>query len=130
MSCDVLYEDLAALASGDLDEADRARLEQHVSQCPRCRRRLAALQKADAALQALPPVRPTASAVLVARRAVSEHTRGTRAPEIMTLAEVAEFLRVTPEQLGEVVEELPAFELGGQIRVRRTRLVEWIQHRL
>ena len=47
----------------------------------------------------------------------------------MTLDEVAAFLRIDPSDLGEVAEELPAFELGGQVRVRRERLIEWIQQR-
>ena len=129
MSCDVIYEELAAFASGDIDEQRREQLEQHISQCGHCRRRLEAIGKTDALLQTLAPLQPGRSAVLAARRAVSEQTRGARAPEIMTLAEVAVFLRVTPEQLGEVVDELPAFELGGQIRVRRTKLVEWVEQR-
>ena len=47
----------------------------------------------------------------------------------MTLDEVAAFLRLSDAQLDEVVEELPAFELGGQLRVRRQRLIEWLQQR-
>ena len=47
----------------------------------------------------------------------------------MTLEEVAEFLRISGDELGEIVEELPAFELGGRIRVRRAKLLEWIQQR-
>jgi hypothetical protein len=39
----------------------------------------------------------------------------------MTLGEVAEFLRVPPDALAEVAEDLPAFEIGGQVRVRLNR---------
>ena len=42
MSCEVTYEDLAALAAGDLDETRRAEVEAHLAGCPRCRGRLAA----------------------------------------------------------------------------------------
>ncbi len=129
MNCDVTYEALAALAAGDLEAPQEAELREHVSQCDGCRQRLASLRKADAALTALPPVQPPRRAILAARQALSEVTRGPRVPEIMTLREVAEFLRITPEQLGEIVEELPAFELAGQIRLRRERLIEWVQQR-
>lgn len=129
MNCDVTYEALAALAAGDVDATREAELREHVSQCSRCRQRLASVNRADAALTALPPVQPPRRAILAARQALSEVTRGPRAPEIMTLREVAEFLRITPDQLGEIVEELPAFELAGQIRVRRERLIEWVQQR-
>ena len=47
----------------------------------------------------------------------------------MTLDEVGEFLRIGPETLSEIAEELPAFELGGQVRVRRERLLEWVRRR-
>ena len=129
MHCDVTYEELAGFAAGDLDEQRQATIREHLLHCERCRRRNDALKKADAALAALPPARPRGSAILKARRALAEVTRGPHAAEIMTLEEAAEFLRITPDQLGEIAEELPAFELAGQIRIRRARLVEWVQQR-
>jgi len=47
----------------------------------------------------------------------------------MTLDEVAEFLRLSPGQLDEVASDLPGFELAGQVRVRRAKLLEWIERR-
>ena len=129
MDCDVTYDELAAFVCGDLDAGRDAEIREHLPCCGRCRKRLEALGRADAALAALPPFEPAASILLATRRALAEVTRGPGAPEIMTLEEVAEFLRLSPAQLGEVVEELPAFELGGQIRVRRARLIEWIRQR-
>jgi len=129
MASDVSYEALAEFAAGDM-AADRARaIEEHLPQCERCRRRLEALRKADALVQALPRMEPSARASLNVRRAVSKEIRGGDAPEIMTLDEVARFLRISPDALEEIAEELPAFELGGQIRVRRARLVEWVEER-
>ncbi len=129
MDCDVTYEELAALLSGDLGEARQAELRRHADGCPRCRDRLDALRRSDAALAGVPRVTPPGRVLLAARRALADVTRGASAPEVMTLAEVVAFLRLTPHQLGQVVDELPAFELAGQIRVRRERLVEWIQQR-
>ena len=31
--------------------------------------------------------------------------------------------------MGEIVASLPAFELAGQVRVRRSRLIAWIEER-
>ena len=129
MSCEITYEDLAAFASEDLEPARQNTIRDHVLACPDCRRRLATLDRADGLLASVSPVAPAPSAILAARRAFSDVTRGLQTREIMTLEETALFLRITPEQLGEIVEELPAFELAGQIRVRRTRLTEWIQQR-
>jgi len=129
MDCDVTYEELARFAAADLD-AGRARdVAEHAKSCGPCRRRLDAVRAVDAGLRALPRAEPPAAALLRTRRLLSDETRGTRAPEIMTLDEVAEFLRISLDDLEEIVLELPAFELAGQLRVRRARLIEWVEER-
>ena len=50
-------------------------------------------------------------------------------PEIMTPAQVCDFLQLTPDKFDEVVERLPGFEIAGELRFRRTRIVEWIERR-
>ena len=129
MGCETTYQDLAAFATGELEPQRQTQIDQHLSDCSSCRERLTALSRTDNLLASLTPVAPGNSTVLAARRALSELIRGPEVQEIMTLEETAGFLRITTEQLGEIMEELPAFELAGQIRVRRTRLIEWIQQR-
>ena len=129
MNCEITYEQLAAMVIGELDAKQAADICEHIAQCEHCRNRLAALNRIDEILITLRPLRPSASTVLATRRALAPEIRPAPASEIMTLEDMAEFLRITPEQLGEIVEELPAFELAGQIRVRRDRLLEWIQQR-
>ena len=129
MDCEVTYEELAALAAGDLAAAREAEVLPHLADCDRCRRRLEAIRRADAALAAMQPARTPVDALLAARRAISRVLRRGEPAEIMTLDEVAEFLRISPQELGEIAEELPAFELAGHVRVRRARLIEWIQQR-
>ena len=129
MNCQITHEELAAYTAGDLDARRQAEIDQHLPGCMECRQRLELLRQIDTALASLPPVQPSASALLETRRALAEFIRPKRYPEIMTLAEAADFLRVTPDELGEVSEGLPAFELAGQVRVRRARLVEWIEQR-
>ncbi len=128
MNCNVTYEELAALAAGDLDADRAAAVGDHIPGCERCTRRMAALGQADEALGALRPARPAASAILAARRAVAEEIRPSVDP-IMSLAEVATFLRIGEDDMGEILDELPAFELAGRIRIRRSRLIEWIAQR-
>jgi anti-sigma factor RsiW len=123
------YEDLAAFAAGDLDAEGAERIEQHARTCAACRTRLAALRRVDGGLRLMPRAEPSAGAVLAARRLVARETRGAGGPEIMTLSEVAEFLRVPPDALADVADDLPAFEIGGQVRVRRARLIEWVAER-
>ena len=75
------------------------------------------------------PERPSADELLTVRRALSDALGRSCGPEIMTLAEVAAYLRLSPEEMGEIIEELPAFELAGQVRVRRAKLREWVEQR-
>lgn len=129
MNCEITYEQLGALAIGELDAKQAAEIREHLAQCEHCRNRMAALNRIDEILMTLRPFHPPASTVLATRRALAPEIRPAPASEIMTLEEASHFLRITADQLGEIVEELPAFELAGQIRVRRDRLLEWIQQR-
>lgn len=129
MRCDVTYDELAALPAGDLSEARMCTLRRHVEGCPVCVSRLKALQGADRALASLPRAEPSAGAFLRTLRALSDMECGNDTSEIMTLEDVARFLHVPMEDLSEITKELPAFELGGRIRVRRGRLMAWIEQR-
>ena len=129
MACDVTYEELAGLVAGDLD-AQRGRwLQDHGASCPQCSGRIAALRGADGALRSLRRAEAPAHVLWRVRRALARELGGGSGPEVMTLEEVARFLRVRPEQLAEDVADLPAFESAGEVRVRRSKLIEWIQTR-
>jgi anti-sigma factor RsiW len=128
MTCDVTYEELAAFVAGDASP-DRAQwLGEHVRHCATCQAKSAAVAGIDSALHKLPRLQPTTQTVLKVRRAVSRGIPA-REPEVMTLQEVADFLRISLEDLYEAVDDLPAFELAGRILVRRERLIEWIDKR-
>ena len=128
MTC-ISHETLAQFAVGDMDTGDVSDVEAHIRSCPECRRRLEAVRKVDTALCLLRRAEPSAQALLDTRCLISEEIRIPQASEIMTLDDVAEFLRIGPGELEEIVEELPAFELAGEIRIRRTKLLDWIEHR-
>jgi anti-sigma factor RsiW len=129
MGCGIPYQELAAFAQGDLPTDRREAVEKHVTGCDGCRKRLAALRAVDVTLRSLPAERPSAETILAARRLLSEETRPRQESEIMTLEEVAAFLRIGPEEMRPFVTDLPAFELAGQIRVRRSKLLEWVEQR-
>jgi excisionase family DNA binding protein len=51
-------------------------------------------------------------------------------PEILTLAEAAEYLRCHPgtvRRLINAVRGIPSFRLGSAIRIKRADLDEWIR---
>ncbi len=129
MTCSVTYEELAAFACDDLPPERRAELRRHTGSCATCAGRLEALSRADARLAGLGRDQPDAGLLLRTRRALSRVTRPGSGPEIMTLDEVAEFLRVPAAALEDVAHGLPAFEFGGHVRVRRASLLRWIEER-
>jgi hypothetical protein len=129
MTADLTDEELAAYAAGDCAPDAARRIEEELGRDGSVRRRLHAIRRADAALRALPRRGPSAAALLDARRALAAETRTGVAPEVMTLDEVAAFLRVSTDDLAELVEELPAFEVAGRVRVRRARLLDWLERR-
>lgn len=52
--------------------------------------------------------------------------------EILTLEDVADYLKVTPRTIYRLAREgkLPAFKLGGVWRFRRSELQSWIDKEL
>lgn len=129
MRCDITYEELARWSSGEISSARSREIEDHAARCEHCRRRLESLREVDRTLPVLPRNEPSARALLNVRRALSAELRGEAGPDVMTIEEVAEFLRVSPEELERISDELPAFELAGRIRVRRAKLLEWVEQR-
>jgi anti-sigma factor RsiW len=129
VNCDVTYEELAAYVAGEASPDRVEVLRTHHAQCERCRSRIAALRRSDALLAATHRPEPGVEALLATRRALTRTIRRLQVSEIMTLEDVAAFLRIDADALEDIAEELPAFELGGQIRVRRQKLIEWIEQR-
>jgi len=103
MNCEVTYRELAAFSAGDLDATRQVRIREHLLNCGRCLSRLASLNKADAVLAGRPASRTSEGAISAERLRPSKETRGSHAPKLSTLDEVAGLLRVTPEELGQVV---------------------------
>lgn len=124
MTCPFTDEQLAAWSTAGAE----AGIEWggHVARCPSCQTRLTALQRMDQLLrQTITQPVPAA----LAERVRATLQRQWKSTEILTLEEVAAFLHLSIDQLDEITDELPAFELAGQIRVRKTKLLEWIEAR-
>ena len=129
MNCELTHEEVAAYAAGEGDAAHRAHVKRHLAKCAACRERTDAIGRADRELTHPPPFAPSPEAVERTRAAIAQELAHLNPPEIMTLEEAGRMLRLSPEELGEIASELPAFELAGRIRIRRGRLLEWIAQR-
>ena len=128
MSCSLTYEELAEYTAGDALPRRAVEIAAHLEQCAECRRRIQVLWGADESLRAYAHEALPEGAALEAWRAIAQEAQA-RDPEIMKLDDVAVFLRVPLDSLERVVGDLPTFEVGGHIRVRRTKLMEWIEQR-
>lgn len=127
--CQVGDEELAAFAAGDLPEDRQRTLADHAATCEHCARRLHALSSVDSALsQFMQQPVPDTTAQRVFGRVLQSAPVPT-VPEILTLREAAAFLRISEEDLQDLLDELPVFELGGQLRIRAQRLRQWIEQR-
>jgi hypothetical protein len=129
MTCVLTHEELAAWLAEDCVSERAAQIAAHVNECEGCRGRVASLHKVDQALHTLAGPEPPAACSRRALDAALAETRASRPQEVMTLEDVAAFLRIPPDDLEEVAEELPAFEIAGHVRVRRAKLLEWIERR-
>jgi excisionase family DNA binding protein len=129
MECTVSYDELAQYAAGDTAPERAQEIKEHLVACEACRHRLEALTEVDRGLSVLRPFEPPARAIWQTRQALSRELRGSSVPEIMTLDEVAAFLRVSVDDLEQIVTDLPAFEVGGKIRIRHAALLEWVEQR-
>ena len=49
--------------------------------------------------------------------------------EVLTIEEVAAFLRVDPDELEDDLVSMPVFEIGGRLRMRKSKLLEWMEER-
>jgi anti-sigma factor RsiW len=129
MSCTVEPVVLLAYLDGELADDERPRLEAHLQHCAECAGRLAQLRRSGQALQ------EEAHADLpdAVRRRLGRTLGGAAAPdawpEVMALEEVARYLGITLDELDRLAADLPAFEVAGRIRVRRSELGKWIARR-
>ena len=126
MTCLECQQLLSPYQKGELDADDANRVAGHVANCPACAKRIAALEHLDDMLRGL-PAPPTPTSVLMSvRERVHEDVAG---GEIMDAGQVAAFLKLTQEQVLDSLDELPCFEIAGQIRFRRAALMQWIEER-
>lgn len=127
MNCDP--HTLLAYLDGQLNPEAEAETIRHLAACAACRQSLAALRRAESGLAGLAADGPAADALARVQSRIRQDLGMTREREILTLAEAADLLRLTSDQLATVLDDLPWFELAGQIRFRRQALLDWVQER-
>ena len=132
MTCEECDSLLWAFAAAELDGEKRVSVEQHVSRCPTCQRRLDEVRRLRAAAQDLADASPSLSLCLETKEALRlelEREGRVRAAfgPLMDADELAKYLKVDVALVYRHLDEIPHFELEGQIRFRRQSIDEWIE---
>jgi hypothetical protein len=80
----------------------------------------------------LPRRSPGAETIMKISEAIHGEAKPARRTEfgpVMDMEELAEFLRVDAGTVGEYLDQIPCFELGGKLLFRRKSVEEWIAAR-
>ena len=107
-------------------DGDRPRgLAGHLGTCRACAAELRRLRRAMATLRASSLVPPVPGA----RERLLREIGDAPAAEIFDLETLADFLRIPPRELEPFLDEIPAFEIAGRLRFRRSSVERWIEER-
>jgi hypothetical protein len=146
---------ISLFEAGDLDPELAEKVAQQVENSPSARKLLASFCRLSELCGMKPEEEPVLPEVVSERvleelqahldreglGCVEEGGRGQRGstldeketpevlPEVLTVAEVARYLRVTREELNGELEGMPFFEFAGGLRMRRESLLSWIEDR-
>lgn len=131
MDCKVCRERLSEYEARELPPADAEAVRRHLESCAECRGQRARLARLAEAVDTLPEEEPPESLSFAVRREVDRLLAPglSTAPEILTIEELARYLRVPVEAIEDELTTLPAFEVAGELRFRKDRVAEWIRRR-
>ena len=129
MNCERCKERLSEFEAGELAAEAAEAVQAHLDECDACAQLLAALRSTDQMIHELADDEPPSSLCLRILARVDEHFAPDTAemPDIMTPEQLARFLHLPLDKLE--TEGLPGFEIGGVLRFRRDRVLEWIEER-
>lgn len=127
-----LYADLSRLLAGELTAEEAEKVRALLEKDEEARAVLATMRRIAESAGRMPCPPPAAVATMRTKAAVREAI-GVGKPKafgpVLTLDEVAEYLKVERAMVEEMLDELPAFEFGGKVRLRLDSLEAWIRGR-
>lgn len=159
MTCEDVREQMVAFLDGEAPPDAHAEVQQHLAVCPQCREDAESLRAASQLLRSLPPIKPSETWDLsLQRKLMSERCRelteeltkvrriadelaarlaaleqaemDARAErDLMTVEELAAYLRITPQKVYEMLEDIPHIDLNYEIRFRRSSVDQWLRLR-
>jgi len=132
MNCEKYKELLSEYQEGELDKKVSAEIQKHLNKCKSCQQELNILFKINSLTKELPRYTPSSEVVLKIKSSIHPLPKVEKRTEfgpVLDIDELAEFLRVSKEIIGQYLEDIPCFELGGKILFRRKSIEEWLERR-
>lgn len=108
----------------------RRDIEQHLETCRECREQNKLLDNIDNLAKQLPLHAPGADVTLKIKEAIYKQLPAQGRTEfgpVLDFNELAEYLRVDREIIGQYLDEIPSFELGGKLLFRKKSVETWIE---
>jgi hypothetical protein len=130
MNCKECRDLLSEYCDSDLDGTKARAVKAHLKKCADCREQNNLTEAMEAAARALPHHAPGTECLLNTSAAIHKiagFTRQTEFGPVLDFQELAEFLRVDREIVGQYLDEIPSFELGGKLLFRRKSVEDWIE---
>jgi excisionase family DNA binding protein len=156
MNCSEILEHLVAYLDGELPSDRSSEVEAHLGSCGACRgeaeemRSLSALARSQAPLEPSPTwdlalgrkldalkwwrlneevtdLRQTVAEMRAAIRDLQDAARPQAEEPLMTVDEVAAYLRMPREQIYSTLDELPYVEMSYELRFRKSSIDEWLE---
>ncbi|MGC8833884.1 MAG: zf-HC2 domain-containing protein [Armatimonadota bacterium] len=159
MVCSDVSNQIAAFLDGELPPDVQEAVQNHLKECPRCQTECESLKRTSNLVKQLPTIQPSdnwdiafrnklaasqykqlaeefrrlreLAEELTARLVQFEQTELNQnaGQDLMTVEEVAAYLRVSPEKIYEMLDELPYIDLNYELRFRKSSIDQWLRSR-
>ena len=124
---DSMCEKLNAYFDGELNREELRKFQLHLESCVNCTNTLTQLESIRESLRSFNTVTMPDEADLRIRRFLKTDTgQLSIKDEILDIEELARFLKISVNEVVELLDRLPSFEVGGRIRFRKDRIIDWI----
>lgn len=130
MNCTECREMLSEYCDHELAEASALAVNAHLAKCPTCRQQQELMDAMNTAAKSLPRHTPETGCLLNISAAIHRaagYERQTEFGPVLDFNELAEYLRIDREIIGQYLDEIPSFELGGKLLFRKKSIETWIE---
>lgn len=119
MKCKDAKQNLMAYLYGECSKECTDEIKKHIASCPRCKHELEDFNE-------IRELCTQWSDVPIDKKLMYNTFLKTK-PEILTLEELATYLRVTPEEILDNLHNIPHIKIGKSIRFRRETITKWLR---